>query len=80
MVGIVADVRQSGPGEPMRLEMYIPTGQSAESPGYVAVRTSGDPAGLMANVRGIVRSLDGRVVVEQLATMEQMHIESVAED
>ena len=80
IVGVVADVRQSGPGEPIRLEMYIPAAQSAESAGYVAVRTSGDPAGLMANLRGIVRSLDSRVVVEQLATMEQMHFESVAEE
>jgi ABC-type antimicrobial peptide transport system permease subunit len=76
----VADVRQNGPGKPIRLEMYIPAGQSAESAGYIAVRTSGDAASFMANARGIVRSLDNRVVVEQLATMEQMHSESVAEE
>ena len=80
IVGVVADVRQNGPGKPIRLEMYIPAGQSAESAGYIAVRTSGDAADFMANVRGIVRSLDNRVVVEQLATMEQMHSESVAEE
>jgi putative ABC transport system permease protein len=80
IVGVVADVRQSGPGKPIRLEMYIPAGQSAETAGYVAVRTAGDPTVFMANVRSIVRSLDNRVVVEQLVTMEQMHAQAVAEE
>jgi len=80
IVGVVADVHQSGPGEPIRLEMYIPARQSAETAGYFAVRTSGDPSAFMSNVRGIVQSLDSRVVVEQLATMQQMQSDSVAEE
>jgi putative ABC transport system permease protein len=80
IVGVVGDFHQTSPGEPVKLEMYIPIAQQTDAGSFVAVRTLGDPSTMMASLPELVRSIDSRVVIEQMATVDQLMWESVAEE
>ena len=59
IVGIVADVRQAGLDLPPRPEIYFPYQQwDYFAPGYIAVRTSGDPMSVANAVREQVWAVD----------------------
>jgi predicted permease len=78
IVGVVADVRASGPARPIESEMYLPLAQiDDEAWGwtrgnlFVVARTSGDPAILAEPVRQAVRSVDRNVPVFFPMTMDE---------
>jgi predicted permease len=76
IVGVVADVRQMGLDAPVKAEMYIPHRQIASFNGYkprdLAIRTTGDPAGLVAAVGREVHAIDPDQPVSNVATMEDV--------
>jgi putative ABC transport system permease protein len=79
VVGIVDDVRQLGldinAGSQVFVdynELQTRNAMAATSPPYFAVRTDDDPRALIADIRSVVRQLDGRAVVDNVATMEQL--------
>jgi putative ABC transport system permease protein len=81
VVGIVADVRQSGLEAPVQPEVFAPRSQFLSPPPtmqYVAVRTTGDPAALAFALRALVKEASPRAVVEEVMTMETRLMTSLA--
>jgi putative ABC transport system permease protein len=75
IVGIVADVRQMGLAEPVKAEMYMPYQQVDNQwylPRDLAIRTSGDTAGLVGAVRQVIREVDPDQPVSNVATMAEV--------
>ena len=81
VVGIVADVRQSGLETPVRPEIYAARSQMM-SPipptQYIVVRTTGDPTLLAADLRALVKSASASGVLEQVMTMDARLMTSLA--
>ena len=55
VVGIVGNVRLSGPEGAVRPEAYLPAAQGSFLGGALAVRTAGDPLGVAASVQDAIR-------------------------
>jgi predicted permease len=79
IIGVVADVRHRGLDKRVSADLYLPYAQRPFRAGDVTVvmRTSTDPASLIAEVRELVRSIDKNVPVE-FETMERIFDRSVA--
>ena len=82
VVGILEDLSQFSLQQRPSPEMFIvdfvppPPGLGGT---YFAVRTSLDPASLVTSVRGIVRQLDQLATVDNVATMDQIVSNSMAQ-
>ena len=73
IVGIVGDVRQAGLDLPPRPEIYYPYSQwGFFAPGYLAVRTTGDPMALANAVREQVWAVDKDQPVTGVMPLETM--------
>ncbi|MDT5156915.1 MAG: hypothetical protein QOH51_1272 [Acidobacteriota bacterium] len=76
IVGVVADVRQMGLDAPVKAEMYLPYRQVEYqqwfAPGYLVIRTSVEPAGLIAAVRREVYAVDPGQPVSNVQTMAEI--------
>ena len=71
VVGIVANVKRLGMTEPAAPEYYVPYGQAAITPPYVAMRVSGDPASYANSVAAVVASIDKELPVYRVRTLEE---------
>jgi predicted permease len=80
IVGMVRDVHQASPGQPPRPEVYWPLAQSNARPSHFSVRTVGRPARFMADLAGLVRSVNDRFFPDRLSTGEQLIWEATAEE
>ena len=78
VVGVVGDVKQYGLDVDGRMVMYFANNQVTASNVYVVVRSAGDPATLAEPVVRTIRSLDPRVVLFDVATMDQRVFRSLA--
>lgn len=82
--GVVADVRQQGLDVEPTPQVFVnfvgwPSyNEIADDPRYYSVRTSGEPTAVLASVRETVRQLDGEVMLDNVATMEQLVASSIA--
>jgi putative ABC transport system permease protein len=72
IVGVVGTVRHEGPWREAAPEIYLPFAQSPTAEMFVAVRSSGDPAGLPTVIRQNVRDIDAALFVDRLRPMEQV--------
>jgi putative ABC transport system permease protein len=83
IVGVVADVRQMGLDAPVKAEMYLPYKQVEYqqwfAPGYLVIRTSVEPAGLVAAVRREVYAVDPSQPVSNVETMAEILGEEAAQ-
>ena len=85
IVGIVKDVKQGGLEEQTGTELYFLYPQVAEAVGFaprtmnIVLRTAGDPSILTNPAREVVRSLDPQLPVANMATMEDVLSQSVAQ-
>ena len=86
IVGIVGNVKHSGPDLPEKPEVYVPYLQplfsaatSIVGPMYLVIRTATAPANLTAAVRSEIASLDKNQPVSNIKTMTQRLSESVAQ-
>lgn len=75
VVGVVGDVRHGGPDTPARPAVYLPWLQSERidsfwRQGQVIVRTAGDPTGVVATLRQVVRDVDPAIAVGDLGTLQ----------
>jgi putative ABC transport system permease protein len=77
IVGVVADVRASAIADPAMPALYIPFAQRPVTDLTLAVRSSGDPAGLIGPIRAAVRALDPDQPVSSVATMSDIVAASV---
>ena len=86
IAGIVGDVRQGGLDEQVRTEMFLPYRQFQHFSANVqaramtlVVRTAGEPAGVVAAVRGEVRALDPQIPLADVRPMTDVLARSVAD-
>ncbi len=88
IVGIVADMKQSGIDKPSGTEIYIPwrqyqklgppEEQSAPNSLYAVVRTVGEPTNMTASIHHVVAELDPSLPVSKLRSMDDLMWEAVA--
>jgi putative ABC transport system permease protein len=84
IVGLVANVRARGIQEETPATMYFPYSQSGASAYYMpsemtlVVKTVGDPALIGPSVRSTIRSLDPRLVISQVKTMDVVVTDSIS--
>jgi putative ABC transport system permease protein len=78
IVGVVGDMHQSGPEAPVQPELYLPLAQDAYADLTLAVRTQSEPLALASTLRDVVHSIDPRLPVIGMTTMEEILGEHVA--
>ncbi len=79
IVGIVADVKEAGLGEPSPPQVYLPYAQKPIGALSFVVRSSVPPASLGPSVRRVVAELDPSLPVARLRTFDEIVARSVAE-
>ena len=79
VVGIVRDVREHGPTAPARPSIYLAHAQFPVDSFSVVVRARGEPAQLVAPLRGIMTELDKDLPIYRVRTMEQIVNNAVAQ-
>jgi ABC-type antimicrobial peptide transport system permease subunit len=72
IVGIVAEIRQSGLDSEPRYGVYVASAQEAPESGMLAVRTAGDPLQLANSVRSQILALDPDQPVSDVASMNEV--------
>ena len=72
VVGVVGDVRFRGPRSDPRPEVYLPHAQRSYLIMNVAIRTAGDPRGLIAPVRSVLREVDPQKPASGLTPLEDL--------
>ena len=78
VVGVVADVRQRHPGEPVAPQMFLPYAQRTTRALRFVVRSGTDPIGLAPSIRAEIRQLDPNLAVTDFTPLEQLVAGSVA--
>jgi putative ABC transport system permease protein len=80
IIGVVADVKRYGLEAEVLPEIYTPYHQNNRAQAFItlAVRTEGDPLGLVNAVRRQIREIDADQPIIDVKTMEQRVAESVA--
>ena len=79
IVGVVGDVPQFGLDGERVPAVYSPAGQRVDSAMVTIIRTSGDPAAMMASVRRVVAATDSDLPVQSLKTSEEWLGDSLAQ-
>ncbi|MBZ5494743.1 MAG: ABC transporter permease [Acidobacteriia bacterium] len=72
IVGIAADVRQSGRDAEPRPELYLPCAQTPPSSAMLAVRMKGDPLSIANSIRQVALTLDRDQPVAAVSTMDSL--------
>jgi putative ABC transport system permease protein len=79
IVGVMADVKQFGLETDARPSMWFSANQSPDRAMYVVARTSGDPLSLAPALRNEVLSIDPNLAVANIAPVERIVSESIAQ-
>ena len=85
VVGVVENVHHNSLTREVKPQFYVPLAQFAVAPGNtmrstnLVIRAAGDPLALARPVREAVRSLDPRLPVSDIRSMEQIVAASIAE-
>jgi putative ABC transport system permease protein len=79
VVGVVGDVKHEGPSEATPPEVYVPYAQEPGPYMTIVVRTDADPAATIPAVRSAVLTIDKDQPLDQVATMESLLSESMAQ-
>ena len=83
IVGVVTDIRNFGPVEEPRPEVYRPyrqAGQGSSSFSIMVRSNRGNPSDLTASIRSAVRSVDQQVAITDIRTMPEVMARSTARD
>lgn len=78
VIGIAADVRFSGPAQPVGNAIYISIQQSPPSGLSVLLRTRGEPLALVESVRHAIFSIDPGRPISNITSIEALAEETVA--
>jgi putative ABC transport system permease protein len=78
IVGVLADTKMYGLGNPARLEVYVPYCQVAPHGMTLLVKSSKEPGPLSAAIRKVVASIDKEQPVFGIATMQEVVDSSVS--
>jgi putative ABC transport system permease protein len=79
IVGIVGDVKHYSLDQDAKAQTYEPYAQQPFSGMTLVARTSGDPAGLSAAIRGEVLKIDKELPISNVKTLEQYLSTSIAQ-
>ena len=79
IVGVVNDVRQEGPSVESRGAMYLPLAQNPGGTMWLAVRTSGEAAGLVPALRAAIGAIDPDLPLSSAQTLEERVAGTVAQ-
>jgi putative ABC transport system permease protein len=80
IVGVVADEKQDGLAAEVKPEVYDPHTQDSQNQMSIIVRTSGDPLSMLPAIRREIASLDARLALYNVRTLEQVFERSLAEE
>ena len=80
VVGVYRDVHNAGVRREVSPEINVPFAESPWPSARIAVRTSGDPAGMTNSIAAVVQSLDSDLPLDQVRTMDQIVDELLAGD
>jgi predicted permease len=72
VVGVVADVRQRGPGEATEPMLYLHALQNMRSRMNIVIRTSGSPLAIAGTVRQAIHALDPEQSITSVSTLEDV--------
>lgn len=72
IVGVVRDVALNQLGEPPQPIAYLPIAQYYEPAATLQVRTTGDPARVLAEVRNRVQKLDRNLAITNITTIREI--------
>jgi predicted permease len=78
VVGVVGDVRQRHPGEPVAPQLFAPYAQRTSRSVRIVVRSAGDPIALAPSIRAEIRRLDPNLALTDFTPLEQLVAGSVA--
>jgi putative ABC transport system permease protein len=78
IVGVVEDVKQSGPSSQAAPEVFAPLAQSPFDTMFIVARTVNDPAGIVKAAREQITSLDKNLPIYHVKTFDQYFADSVA--
>jgi predicted permease len=78
VVGVVADVRQRHPGEPVAPHLFMPYAQRTSRTVRIVVRSTNDPIALAPAIRAEIRRLDPNLAITDFTPLEQLIAGSVA--
>ncbi len=78
IVGVVRNVREAGLERPAPPAYYVPYRQDPSSTMFVVVRSSVDPAGLVAPLRREVREMDPELAILRVGSVGDIVFESLA--
>lgn len=79
VIGVVADVRNEGLANPARDAIYVPERTSPRSSLNLFIRTKDDPLRLIPSIRQAVWSVDKEQAVSDIATMQQLMQDNIAQ-
>jgi predicted permease len=79
IVGVLGDVRHSGPAVPADAEVYIPYQQMPSRIATLVLRTSGDPAALSADVRAMMHEIDPLLPLAGVRPMSDLLADRLAQ-
>jgi predicted permease len=77
VVGVVADVLQRSPSDPVAPTVFVPFAQRTIRSIKMVVRTNGDPSGLAPAIRAEIRALDGDLAIADITPMTQLLVRSL---
>jgi putative ABC transport system permease protein len=72
VVGLVGHTAHEGLDAEHRVQLYFPFAQRPQAQMTFAVRTAGDPAGIVNAVRGAIREVDSDQPLSDVATMDSL--------
>lgn len=73
IVGVVGDVRDLGPQQEARAEMYVPLAQFPIDAMSVVVKTKVEPNGVIPAVRGAIKELDQNLPIYDVQTLDERY-------
>ncbi|HXG65434.1 MAG TPA: ABC transporter permease [Blastocatellia bacterium] len=79
IIGVVGDVRHTGLDSEPRPEIYIPHPQQPDGSMSFVVRTSGDPAAIMAAVQDRIWSVNKDIAFPEIAPLHQLISQTLAQ-
>lgn len=79
IVAVVGDIKARSLTADVQPEYYLPFAQAVVAPPTLALRTSGDPAGLSSALRAVVAEMDRNVPLYQVQTLDDVVSRSAAE-
>ena len=79
IVGVIADVKQSGLGSEAAPEVYVPLTQSPFTTMFITARTANDPRSIIPDARRQIAALNKRLPLYHVKTLDQYFADSLAE-